>query len=198
MAWSMRGQWVEVCSCKVVCRCNFGPAEPDQEWCSAMLAFEIAEGESGGVDLTGARVALGAQLPGDFLGGIDLARLYVDPATSDDQRRELEAILQGQRGGVWEGISGMIGQWLPTESAEVEVGLGDSPSMRVGDFAEFSFSRVKTESGKQAVVTNAPLSEGFAVETMELASATGRFTGPDMRAWETLGYGAVVPFDWSF
>ena len=198
MAWSMRGQWTEVCSCKMVCRCNFGPAKPDQEWCSALLVFDITEGESNGVQLGGIRAALSAELPGDFLGGIDLAQMYMDEGLSDDQRRELEAIFQGQRGGVWEGINGMIGRWLPTETATIEVSTGDNPSVRVGDVAEFSFSRMKTETGQQTVLTHAPLAAGFAVDTQELATASGRFSGANMRQWETLGYGAVTPFDWNF
>jgi hypothetical protein len=92
----------------------------------------------------------------------------------------------------------MIGSWLATETASVEVSAGDSPSVRVGDVAEFSFSRLKTEDGHQAVVTNAPIAAGFAVDTMELATASGRFSDSELRQWETLGYGAVVPFDWSF
>ncbi len=198
MAWTMRGRWYETCSCKMVCRCNFGPAEPDQEWCSGLLTFDVQEGESGGVDLGGTKVALRADLPGDFLGGIDVAQLYLDEGVSGEQREELEAIFQGKRGGVWEGIDGMIGRWLPTETAAVEVNDGDEPSVRVGDVAQFSFSRMKTEDGQQTVVTGAPIAAGFAVDTMELATSSGRVSGGELREWETLGYGAVVPFDWSF
>ena len=195
----MSGEWYEVCSCKMVCRCNFGPAEPDQGWCSGLLTFDIRQGESAGVDLGGTKVALRADLPGDFMGGIDVARLYVDEAASEDQRRELEAIFHGERGGVWEGVNGIIGRWLDTETTTVEASGGDDPAVRVGDVAEFSFSRLKTEDGRQAVVTNAPLAAGFDVDTMELANATGRTAdGGEQREWETLGYGAVVPFDWRY
>ena len=198
MGWSLSGEWYEVCSCKMVCRCNFGPAEPDQGWCSGLLTFDIRRGESGGVDLGGTKVAFFGDLPGDFLGGIDVARLYVDEGASEDQRRELEAIFHGERGGVWEGINGMIRRWLDTETAAVEVSGGDEAAVRVGEVAHFTFSRLKTEDGRQTVVTNAPIAAGFDVADMELAAATGRAAGSDLRQWETLGYGAVVPFNWSY
>lgn len=198
MGWRMSGEWYEVCSCKMVCRCNFGPAEPDQGWCSGMLTFDVRSGESGGVELGGTKVVLLADLPGDFMGGIDVAQLYVDESASEDQERELEAIFHGERGGVWEGVNGMIGRWLDTEKAPIHVTDGDSPAVRVGDVAEFAFSRLKTEDGRQAVVTNAPVAAGFDIDTMELATATGQASPPDLRPWETLGYGAVVPFDWSY
>lgn len=38
----------------------------------------------------------------------------------------------------------------------------------------------------------------LAVDTRELAMASGRVSDPDLRPWETLGVGAAVPFDWSF
>src|SRR5687767_10890733 len=104
MAWMLRGTWYESCSCKMACRCNFGPAEPDQGWCSGVIAMDIGSGRSDDVDLAGTKAVLHAELPGDFLGGIDRAVLYLDEASSQEQRDELEAIFQGRRGGVWEGV----------------------------------------------------------------------------------------------
>ena len=116
MAWRMRVKMYESCSCKMVCRCTLGPAEPDQGWCSAAIGIEVLEGESDGVDLTGAKVVLGGELPGDFLGGIDKAKMYLDSGLSDEQRRELDAIFQGERGGLWAAFGGMIGTYRRTYS----------------------------------------------------------------------------------
>ncbi|MGH9190156.1 MAG: DUF1326 domain-containing protein [Acidimicrobiales bacterium] len=198
MGWTLKGTWYESCSCKMVCRCNFGPAEPDQGWCSGVLAFTVESGESNGVDLAGTKLALHAELPGDFLGGMDKAVLYLDEAGSEEQRNELEAIFQGKRGGVWEGVAGMVAEFLPSKTVSVEVSGGESPRVKVGDLIEIALERMRTDDGKQAVVVNAPITAGFAVDTMELATATGAASDPDLRSWETLGYGAAVPFDWSF
>lgn len=198
MGWTLKGIWYESCSCKMVCRCNFGPAEPDQGWCSGVLAFAVEAGESNGVDLGGTKLALHAELPGDFLGGMDKAVLYLDEAASEEQRSELEAIFQGKRGGVWEGVAGMIAQFLPSKTVTVDVTGGDTPRVKAGDLIDITLERMRTEDGKQAVVVNAPIAAGFAVDTMELATAAGTASDPDLRSWETLGYGAAVPFDWSF
>ena len=198
MGWTLKGTWFESCSCKVMCRCNFGPAEPDQGWCSGILGFLIDSGESNDVDLAGTKLVLHAELPGDFMGGIDKAVLYLDEAASPAQRAELEAIFHGQRGGVWEGVVGMIAEILPSKTARLEVTGGDAPRVKVGEFVDITLDRMKTEDGKQTVVVNAPLSAGFAVDTLELATAKGSASDPDLRSWETLGYGAAVPFNWSF
>lgn len=196
MGWQMSGRWVEMCSCKMYCRCNFGPAEPDQGWCSGTLAFEIERGNSDGVDLSGAKAALSIQLPGDFMGGMDLARLYLDESLSDDQRRELEAIFTGKKGGVWEPMSAAIKKWLPAKVAKVDVNTGGEPSFKVGDVGHGKLQRLKTPDGKQSVVANAPLDAAFAIETQELGTAEGGWSDPDLRTWKSLGYGAVVPFSW--
>lgn len=198
MAWTLKGTWYESCSCKMVCRCNFGPAEPDQGWCSGILAFTVESGESNGVDLGGTKVVLHAELPGDFLGGMDKAVLYLDEAGSQEQRDELEAIFQGKRGGVWAGVAGMIAEFLPSKTVALEVSGGDEPKVKVGEVIDIALARMRTEDGKQAVVVNAPIASGFAVDTLELATATGAASDPDLRSWDTLGYGAAVPFNWSY
>lgn len=80
MAWNLKGHYYDSCSCKMSCRCALGPAEPDQGWCSGLQLVEVDSGQSNGLDLGGTRFALALQLPGDFFGGVEKARLYFDEA----------------------------------------------------------------------------------------------------------------------
>ena len=198
MGYNLTGTWYESCSCKMACRCHFGPAEPDQTWCSAVLGFSIDSGESNGVDLGGTKFVFHGELPGDFVGGIDKVKLYLDEAGTPEQRAELEAVFQGKRGGLWEGVAGMIKEFLPSETTSVEVTGGEEPRVRVGSVVDLSMTRLRTEAGKQAKLVDTPVGAGFMVETAELANATGGASDPDLRSWQTLGYGAAVPFNWSF
>src|SRR5437763_1758559 len=75
MPWTMKLRLLESCSCAQICPCILGPAKPDQEWCSGVFGMEIAEG-SGGVNLSGAKIVMHFELPGDFISGIDKAKLY--------------------------------------------------------------------------------------------------------------------------
>jgi hypothetical protein len=198
MAYNLTGTWYEACSCKMACRCNFGPAEPDQEWCSAVLGFAIDSGESNGVDLGGAKLVFHAELPGDFLGGMDKVKLYLDEASTPEQRSELEAIFQGKRGGLWENVSGMIKEFLPSETTSIVITGGEEPKVRAGDAVDLSMTRLRTEDGKQAMLVNAPLAGGFMVDTTELATASGGASDSDLRSWQSLGYGGATAFNWSF
>jgi len=69
MAWQVTGQLHEICSCTLLCSCWLSPdIAPDQGWCSGIVLFEIAQGNSEEVDLRGCRTAL-AVVPRKFLGG---------------------------------------------------------------------------------------------------------------------------------
>lgn len=198
MGWRIKAQGIESCSCKMVCRCTLGPAEPDQGWCSGALAWNILEGESEGVDLSGVTFVLLADLPGDFLGGIDVARLYVDESASDEQRREVEAILHGERGGLWAGMREAIGTWLPTKTAAISFQPGDAPSVTIGGVGEITLQPLVTESGKRTALANAPVNEAFGQAQVDLALANGsKFSDPEMRSWESLGFGAESVVEWS-
>ena len=198
MAWSMTGQWLELCSCQMLCPCLLGPAEPTQGWCSAALLLHIQQGSSDGVDLSGTKAAWAIELPGDFLSGIDKARLVIDETTSPDQRRELEAILTGKKGGPWEAIASMVTQWLPTQTAPIKIEVGEQPSATVGQLGQVMLQRIKTEAGQQAKLVDAPVAAAFGTDTIELARSDGsRWNDPDQRPWESGGYGGVTPFSLS-
>lgn len=201
MSWNLKGSWYESCSCKMNCRCTIGPAEPDQGWCSAAQLVELEAGESDGLDLSGARYCVLLDLPGDFTAGvIDKARLHFDASTTNNAQREaIEAIYHGKKGGVWAGFSQMIGEWLPSKVAEIRVSHeGEQIRGAVEGVGELNLTWLKTEAGKQTKLVDAPVVAAFEVDTVELATATGtRWQDPDMREWESLGFGGRAAFAWS-
>ena len=107
MAWQLQGEWIESCSCDMFCACNWGPqGKASRGWCSAAIGLAIRQGNSDGVDLSNVRVVLAADFPGNFNLGNGVGRVYLDEGMSDEQRQELEAIISGQKGGVFEGLGG--------------------------------------------------------------------------------------------
>lgn len=201
MAWTLKVDLLEACSCAAVCPCLLGPAKPDQEWCSGVFGMKISEGDSDGVDLSGAKVVLHFELPGDFLGGIDKAKLYIDPSVSDTQRAEIDAIFHGERGGLWGGMRESIGDWLPSEVAKIDFGGPDAPGVTVEGRGQVVLTPIRAaEEGPPARLVGAPLMAAFSMESEDLAYAQGSaFADPDLRAWESLGAGGVVSdaVEWS-
>lgn len=199
MSWKISGQSMEFCSCKMFCPCWLGPeGEPDQGWCAAALGFDISEGISEGVDLAGTSVVLTASWPGNFFEGNGKARLYLDENATEDQRRELEAIFTGKRGGVLEPLWGaVISDWLPTRTTAVRIGWGDAPSVEVGDVGRARLRPLEDGAGQRTTIRGAPAQSAFQFETMDLASGSdSHWSDPDLREWRG-DSGTLHRFDWS-
>ena len=194
MAWTMKVNILEACSCAALCPCVLGPAKPDQEWCSGVFGMEVTEGSSDGVDLAGAKVVLHFELPGDFLGGIDKAKLYFDPSVSAEQSAEIDAIFHGEKGGLWGGMREAIQEWLPSDVAKIEFGAGAALGVTVEGIGEVVLKPITTdEGGAPAQIVGAPLLHAFNMESENLAFAHGtKFADPQMRSWESLGSGGTV------
>ena len=194
MAWTLSGQFLETCSCQQVCPCNFGPAFPDAGWCSGVLVWDIQQGTSDGVALGGTKAAMDFDFPHDFAGGNATVRIYIDDRANANQRRELEAVLTGKKGGAFAGLAGAISKVLPTQFARIEVKSGDKASVTIGNIGQVQLAKIKGEDGKQAKLENAPATRAF-VPTMELAMGSGSYwADPDLRRWSSGGAGSASPF----
>ncbi|MGH9149832.1 MAG: DUF1326 domain-containing protein [Acidimicrobiales bacterium] len=195
MAWTMKVRLVESCSCAQLCPCILGPAKPDQEWCSGAFGMEVAEGDAEGVDLSGAKVVLHFELPGDFLGGIDKAKLYIDPSVSDAQRSQIDSIFHGEKGGLWGGMRENIKEWLPSTVAKIDFGGADAPGFTVEGVGQIVLKPILAEEGgAPTTIVDAPIIRAFGMKSENLAFAQGTsFSDADLRSWESLGAGGIVP-----
>jgi hypothetical protein len=198
MAWHITGKSTELCSCNMMCPCWLGPdGTPDQGWCAGAFGFDIEKGESDGVDLSGMRVALAGDWPGNFFHGNGTGRLYLDSRASAEQRRELEAIFSGKKGGMFEAVfGGVISKWLPAQTAKVEIEWGQTPSMTVGEVAKVALTPLNDGAGNQTRVTGAAAQAALQFDGMQLASAKGsHWADPDMHDWQG-DSGTLHRFDW--
>lgn len=99
--WTIRGEYMEACSCDFLCPCipknSTTPATHD--FCKVALAFQIESGSFGSVSLDGLRYVLVAQSKAVMSEGEWIAGLVVDASASDEQAEALTAIASGQAGG---------------------------------------------------------------------------------------------------
>jgi hypothetical protein len=85
MAWSLKGSYVETCSCDLICPCN---ATFDHgatyDYCRVTLVFNIREGEIEGTDIGGLKIAAIADTPKVMTEGNWRLGVFVDEnATSN-------------------------------------------------------------------------------------------------------------------
>jgi hypothetical protein len=186
MAWNVSGQAIELCNCNVLCHCWLGPAKPDQGWCGGAFIFDIQTGSADGVDLSGKKVAFSANWPGDFWSGNGTARIYLDDSASAEQRRELEAIFAGKKGGLLEPLmGGVISKWLPAQTTRFTMQHGENPSVTIGDVGHVTIKPLKDQTGKPTRIQGAAAQAAFQIDSMHVASSKGsRWTDPELRTWE--------------
>src|SRR5918992_69792 len=178
MAWTLTGHMTENCSCNMFCPCWFAVQEymiMDQGWCAGSLTFQIEEGESDGVDLSDRTVTVLVDWPGPTLfDGNGTARVYIDDGTSDEQASELAAIFQGQRGGTFEILAGLISTWLPVEKVPIRVSRdGDVITANVGSVGQVSSKALRDDEGHGFAISGGGFVSAFGMDEAELAPSVG-------------------------
>ena len=202
MAWNVSGRLSEACSCNVACPCWFGVKElmvMDQGWCDTTFLFEVSQGNSDGVNLSGRTVVVAADFPGPtILDGNGTARLYIDAGANADQKRELEGIFSGAKGGPMEILAGLMTTLLPTQSVTIDVQEdGDNISATVGSYGVIKSQPMKDEAGQPTVVQNAMLFQHLQLSDPQVAPSGHRWTDPDLpRVFDSIS-GARATFSWS-
>jgi hypothetical protein len=161
MSWSLKGKYVETCSCDLICPCNASLAHGAvYDYCRVILAFDIAEGEIEGTDVSGLKVAAVADTPKVMTDGNWKVGVFVDANASDEQADKLVAVFSGQKGGPMAGVVPLIGEMLGVEKAPIEIRHeGLRHSVRIGEAVDFEIEDIVP----------------FGVETGEPVQLTGMF-----------------------
>lgn len=205
MAWNVAAEFIETCSCNMLCPCWYGVKElmvMDQGWCAGTLLVRVRQGSADGVNLDGRSLVVGLDFPGPtLLDGNGTARLYIDAAASAAQRQALEAIFQGKKGGPMEIVAGLVTTWLPTLSAQIDIQEQQGTvTATIGGFGHIRSQRLTNEAGQPTIMQNTGFTTAlqFDNQTAQLAPSSGtRWSDPDMpRPFESKS-GAVATLRWS-
>ena len=139
MAWSLKGSYVETCSCELMCPCNLSMDHgATYDYCRATLAFAIREGEIDGTDVRGRRVVAIIDTPKVMTDGNWRLGMFVDDQASDEQFDKLVKVFGGQLGGPMEALAPLVGEVVGVERAPIEIrDDGLRHSVRVGDAIDF-------------------------------------------------------------
>lgn len=201
MAWRLTGQFIESCSCNLMCPCWFGVPElavQDQGWCATAIAFRVREGNADGASLDGQTVVLAADFPDVMFKGGGTARLYLDERASAEQRRALEDIFTGQQGGPMAALAPLMSTWLPSRVARIDVAEdGDTVTVTVGDAGRVQSRKLRDAEGKDFTLRGGGFVAGLQMDAAELAPSASRWSDPEMsRQFETKS-GARANVSWS-
>jgi hypothetical protein len=144
MSWSLKGSYVETCSCELMCPCNLSfDHGATYDFCRVTLVFAINEGEIDGTAIGGRTVAVIADTPKVMTEGNWRLGVFIDDEASDEQADKLVQVFSGQLGGPMAALAPLVGETLGVERARIEVvDDGLRHSVRVGDVIDFEIEDI--------------------------------------------------------
>jgi hypothetical protein len=139
MSWNLSGNYVETCSCELMCPCNLTfDHGATYDFCRATLVFNIREGTVDGTDIAERKVAIIADTPKIMTEGNWRVGVFIDDEASDEQFDKLVQVFSGQLGGPMAALAPLIGEMLGAERAAFQIeDDGLSHSVKVGDAIDF-------------------------------------------------------------
>jgi hypothetical protein len=144
MAWSLKGSYVETCSCDLICPCNASfDHGATYDYCRVTLGFNIKEGEIEGTDVSGLKVVAIADTPKVMTDGNWKLGMYLDENASDEQAEKLQQVFTGQLGGPMAGIAPLVGEVAGVERAAIDISDdGVRHTLKVGDAIDFEIEDI--------------------------------------------------------
>ena len=135
MAWSLKGSYVETCSCELMCPCNLSMDHgATYDFCRVALAFNIIEGEIEGTDVGGLKVVAIGDTPKVMTEGNWKLGVFVDEQARDEQADKL---------GPMGALAPLIGEMRGVERARIDMDDdGVLHSVRVGDAIDFQIEDI--------------------------------------------------------
>jgi hypothetical protein len=162
------------------------------------MGFDVETGDYNGTPLSGRKLVLLCQTPGEMIDGNWKVGLIIDDGADEKQREALTAIISGQAGGPMANLAPLIGQFLGVESAPITLMRnGKDWSFSAGQFADHACEGATGLGGDQMYL------EGFGHPVnskLALARAKKSHThafGIDWDQVDGKNNGHFAPFNWN-
>ncbi len=154
MAYQLKGQMLEVCSCETICPCFIGEL-PDNGACDVAVAWHMDNGTVEGVDVADTTIAVIAHIPGKPFDGGWRAAVYIDEGTSDDQEKALLSVFTGQLGGPIADVAALIGEVVGVERVPIAFSaLNGKGNLQIGDAASADMEPFLAADGSVTTLSN--------------------------------------------
>jgi hypothetical protein len=147
--YQLEGSLLEVCDCNTLCPCWIGE-DPDGGECHSVVAYHLARGQIGGVDVSGLTIVAVVHIPGNVLAGNWRQLLLVDDRASDEQMHAMVDCFTGVLGGPLADLAQLVGDRVAIEHAIVD-GAG---TLKVGDRVDCSMHPYRGPDGSVTTLNN--------------------------------------------
>jgi hypothetical protein len=200
MAWQISGQYMETCSCELLCPCITSnlAATPTEGDCKAALGMRIDKGSKDGVSLDGMQFMLLLQSKGPMGAGNMTVGLIVDSGASPEQVDAITAIASGAAGGPMAMLAPLVGNFAGVERAPVSVTQeGHTWSARAGDLIDESCEALLNMDGQPIAIDNVSHPLNTRLGLAKATKSQFRAFGIDWDDSTGTRNGHYAPFAWS-
>lgn len=189
--WHLRGEWFDVCSCKLPCPCSFAQ-EPTHGDCLFTLVWHVREGHYGDTDLAGLSVIALGEFAGNMWIGDPNATMklmfYIDEMGNAAQRDALERIFTGKEGGWPAEFGSLIEEMRGIEYAPIRFEAAD----------DLAYWRAEIPGKVDLLVEALTGPTADPNRRVTTINAPGAEVGPGQVAtWGVVKEDHAVGFDWS-
>ena len=203
-SWRLTGHHAGSCNCNWACPCQFNDL-PTHNYCEALLAWEIDEGNFGDVSLDGVRFGFAVHWPGAIHEGNGVAQPVVDDGASEEQRDAILQITSGQHGGTFfEIISAVVSEVREPMAAPIELDVDREARRGHFKLEGVGESRVEPivnpdipDSGEHRVRIDLP--DGFEYKIAEIGNSAewNVDSGAPLDFSHENTYAQMYEFEWS-
>lgn len=140
-SWNVSGQYYETCSCDFVCPCIVGQmvVAPTHHSCTFAMSFKVDRGSFGSVSLDGLGFVVIGVTPEAMAKGNWSVGVVVDDRATPEQRDAIVAIASGSAGGPMSALSGLVTEFLGSETAPIRFGRdGANWSVTAGSLVDMA------------------------------------------------------------
>ena len=196
--WHIKGELMLSCNCTIFCPCvlSLGKHPPTEGYCQTWGGIRIDDGRYGELDLTGLKMGLMIEIPGQMSRGNWSAGVYISSEADVYQVKALTRIMSGEAGGTTRLLSILVGRFLGVWQEDITYEVD-------GDVRRFSIPKIiegeivpipGKERGRYTTIENSQYWIGPEIIVAEAQKSRLRAHG---RNWDFRGRSAeICRLDW--
>ena len=196
--WWAEGLLFENCNCTAVCPGHIHFSQRcTHEVCHGFWAIRFEGGRVGGTDLVGVDAVVVYEAPQVMVDGGWRQRIIVSDRADRGQRRAVEEVIAGTRGGPWEVLARFVADELPTLSAPLRI--DDAPGRKAVTVAGLLESTVEAIRGRnrEDPVTFANIYNKVHDSTQVIARGSARYNDKEIVIDNEGTHGLWSRFRWT-
>jgi hypothetical protein len=196
--WHITGELMLSCNCTVFCPCvlSLGKHPPTEGHCQTWGGIKIDQGRYAEVDLSGIKLGLMIEIPGQMSRGNWTAGVYIGNEADIYQIKALTRIMSGQAGGTTRLLSILVGRFLGVWQEDITYEIdGDVRRFAIPKIIEGEIAPITgKEPGRHTTIENSQYWIGPQIIVAEARKSRLRAHG---RNWDFGGRSAeICRLDW--